>query len=121
VIDRNSPFINGDGEQSRDFTYVRNVVQINLLALFSDNPDAVNQVYNVALGERITINQMWQYLKSLENSDIEAVYRQARQGDVRDSLADISKAKRLLGYHPEVNVYDGLKLAFKWYKENLFQ
>ena len=121
VIDQVPPFINGDGEQSRDFTYVRNVVQINQLALFTDNPNAVNQVYNVALGERITINQMWQFLKSLENSDIDAVYRQARQGDVRDSLADISKAKQLLGYNPEINVFEGLKLAFNWYKKNLFQ
>lgn len=121
VIDQIQPFINGDGEQSRDFTYVRNVVQINQLALFTDNPNAVNQVYNVALGERITINQMWHFLKSLENSDIDAVYRQARQGDVRDSLADISKAKQLLGYNPEINVFEGLKLAFNWYKKNLFQ
>lgn len=121
VIDQVPPFINGDGEQSRDFTYVRNVVQINQLALFTDNPNAVNQVYNVALGERITINQMWHFLKSLENSDIDAVYRQARQGDVRDSLADISKAKQLLGYNPEINVFEGLKLAFNWYKKNLFQ
>lgn len=121
VIDQIPPFINGDGEQSRDFTYVRNVVQINQLALFTDNPNAVNQVYNVALGERITINQMWHFLKSLENSDIDAVYRQARQGDVRDSLADISKAKQLLGYNPEINVFEGLKLAFNWYKKNLFQ
>jgi UDP-N-acetylglucosamine 4-epimerase len=90
------------------------------LALFTDNPNAVNQVYNVALGERITINQMWQFLKSLENSDIDAVYRQARQGDVRDSLADISKAKQLLGYNPEINVFEGLKLAFKWYKRKCF-
>ena len=121
VIDQIPPFINGDGEQSRDFTYVRNVVQINQLALFTDSPNAVNQVYNVALGERITINQMWHFLKSLENSDIDAVYRQARQGDVRDSLADISKAKQLLGYNPEINVFEGLKLAFNWYKKNLFQ
>lgn len=121
VIDQVPPFINGDGEQSRDFTYVRNVVQINQLALFTDSPNAVNQVYNVALGERITINQMWHFLKSLENSDIDAVYRQARQGDVRDSLADISKAKQLLGYNPEINVFEGLKLAFNWYKKNLFQ
>ncbi|HMT76415.1 MAG TPA: SDR family oxidoreductase [Saprospiraceae bacterium] len=121
VIDQIPPFINGDGEQSRDFTYVLNVVQINQLALFTDNPNAVNQVYNVALGERITINQMWHFLKSLENSDIDAVYRQARQGDVRDSLADISKAKQLLGYNPEINVFEGLKLAFNWYKKNLFQ
>lgn len=121
VIDQIQPFINGDGEQSRDFTYVLNVVQINQLALFTDNPNAVNQVYNVALGERITINQMWHFLKSLENSDIDAVYRQARQGDVRDSLADISKAKQLLGYNPEINVFEGLKLAFNWYKKNLFQ
>lgn len=120
VIQNNAPYINGDGEQSRDFTYIDNVVQINKLALFTENIDAVNQVYNVAVGDRITINEMWEILRSLGGSELQAIHRQPLPGDVRDSLADISKARALLGYDPKIHVREGLELAFDWYKNNLF-
>lgn len=116
IIDQVAPFINGDGEQSRDFTYIENVVQINLLALFTENKEAINQVYNVALGENITINAMWDTLKEIGQSTLKANHREARQGDVRASLADISKAKSLLHYDPKVKVREGLRRTFEWYK-----
>lgn len=118
AIDQSSPYINGDGLQSRDFTYIDNVVDMNIRALLTDNPAALNQVYNVACGERITVNEMWQFIKEISGTHIEAIYRGARQGDIRDSLADITKGKELLGYIPSVRVRDGLKLAFEWYKKN---
>jgi len=120
VIQDEAPYINGDGEQSRDFTYIDNVIQANKLALFTENTEAVNQVYNVAVGDRITINEMWDVLRKLGNSELEAIHRDPRSGDVRDSLADISKARTLLGYDPKIQVREGLELAFDWYKNNLF-
>lgn len=120
VIDNKAPYINGDGNQSRDFTYIDNVIQANRLALFTDNPEAVNQVYNVAVGDRITVNEMWEVLSKLGDSNLKPIHREPRQGDVRDSLADISKARDLLGYDPKIHVKEGLALAFDWYKNNLF-
>lgn len=119
------PVINGDGEYSRDFTYVDNVVQANQLALLADNPAAVNQVYNVAFGERTTLNQLFAYLREdLSEFDpgiagIEPEYGPNRTGDIPHSLADIGKAKTLLGYAPEFSVKQGLKQAAKWYFDHL--
>ncbi len=118
-------YINGDGETSRDFCYIENVVQINLLAALSENPQAVNQVYNVAVGERTTLNELYSYLRDNLQQEYphlvgsEPVYRDFRAGDVRHSLADISKAKDLLGYAPNYTAKDGLKLAMGWYKNNI--
>ncbi|WP_274475895.1 SDR family oxidoreductase [Mangrovimonas aestuarii] len=112
--DGESPTINGDGEQTRDFTFVANAVQANIKACFA-NKDAANQVFNVACGERISVNQLWQSLKSAAASDMEAAYGPPRQGDVRDSLADISKAERLLGYQPEYTVDQGLRLTWEMF------
>lgn len=117
IIDHVAPYINGDGEQSRDFTFIENVVQINLAALFTDNKEAVNHVYNVAVGENITINEMWKYLKGIGGSTLDAIHREPRMGDVRASLADISKARTLLNYDPKISVREGLKIAFEWYRD----
>ncbi len=115
AIENETPFINGDGSYSRDFTYVENAVQANLLALFTENEQAVNQVYNVALGERTTLKELWQNIKEITGSSAIARHRENRVGDIPHSLADISKARTLLGYNPKVKVKQGLALAFNWY------
>jgi len=113
-----SPFINGDGEQSRDFTYVENAVQANIRAMFTQNDGAVGHVYNVACGERFTINELFYAIRDLVGGDVEPTYRETRNGDVRDSLADISKAKAFLGYEPQVTMRQGMKPTLAWFKEN---
>lgn len=109
--DNKSPKINGDGGQTRDFTFIDNVVQANVKGLFAPKA-AGNQVYNVACGERIDINYLWDSLKTAANSKLEPIYGPERQGDVRDSLANISKAKELLGYSPQYTVREGLKITW---------
>ena len=117
--------INGDGETSRDFCFIENVVQANILAATTNNLEAVNQVYNIAVGERTTLNQLFNYLQSglrkRESSlpETKPVYADFRPADVRHSLADISKAQRLLGYAPEYSTKHGLELAMDWYRKNL--
>ncbi|MCF8464122.1 MAG: SDR family oxidoreductase [Flavobacteriales bacterium] len=113
-----SPFINGDGEQSRDFTFVENAVQANIRGMFSQVPGAAGKVYNIGIGERTTINQLYFDLKDLVGSEINPTYRAPRKGDVQDSLADISKAKAYLGYNPQVSIKDGLEVTLKWFAEN---
>ena len=103
--------INGDGEQTRDFTFVDNVVQANVKGFFASK-EAKNEVFNVACGERITINYLWDSLRVAAGSELKAIYGPPRQGDVRDSLADISKAERLLGYKPQYTVREGLKITW---------
>ena len=121
LINRESPVINGDGEYSRDFTYIDNVVQMNLLALATTNPKAVNQVYNTAFGERTTLNQLVEYLKEFlaekdgEIRNIPVIHGPNRFGDIPHSLASIEKAKALLGYAPQYSMKDGLKEAVRWY------
>lgn len=106
------PYINGDGSQSRDFTYVENAVQANIRALFATKPDALGQVYNIAVGERYTINELYDNIAELlQCTHIKAQYRQARAGDIAHSLADISKAKTLLGYEPTFSFKAGLALT----------
>jgi len=125
LINHSSPVINGDGEYSRDFTYIKNVVQINLLALTTDNNESINTVYNTAYGERATLNQLVSYLKEYlgeydpEINNIEIEYGPNRQGDIPHSLASIDKARRLLGYKPEYNLQEGLKEAIDWYWNNI--
>lgn len=109
--DNVSPKINGDGGQTRDFTFIDNVVQANVKGMFASK-EAGNQVYNVACGERIDINYLWDSLKAAANSQLEAQYGPERQGDVRDSLADISKAHELLNYSPRYTVREGLKITW---------
>jgi len=112
-------FINGDGETSRDFNFIENAVQANILAATADN-EAKNEVYNVAVGGRTTLNTLFGYIKDTLNTngvsyDKEAVYRDFRAGDVRHSQADISKIKNALGYEPEFNIFQGIEKAMPWY------
>lgn len=120
-----SPIINGDGEFSRDFTYIDNVLHMNMLAMITNNPNAVNQVYNTAFGERTTLNQLVGNLKEFlsefdsEIANVEILYGPNRIGDIPHSLACIDKAKTLLKYHPRFSMRDGLKEAVKWYWDNI--
>jgi len=117
LLQSKSPVINGDGSHSRDFTFVDNAVNANILALFTENTAALNQVYNIACGEQTSLLQLFQYLREAAGTDLQPTHGPERKGDVRHSLADISKAKTLLGYEVKVNVQDGLKKTFDWYKE----
>ena len=120
-----SPVINGDGNYSRDFTYIDNVIQMNELAMTTQNPDAVNTVFNTAYGDRNTLNDLVGYLKeylSIYNPKIAEVaieYGPNRAGDIPHSLASIEKAKTLLGYDPQFSLQEGLKEAVDWYWEHL--
>jgi UDP-N-acetylglucosamine 4-epimerase len=113
--DAASPKINGDGEQTRDFTFIDNVVQANVKGFFASEK-AKNQVFNVACGERITINYLWESLKIAAQSKVNPIYGPNRQGDVRDSLANIDKATSLLGYEPQFTVREGLKITWDYFK-----
>lgn len=121
LLKHESPVINGDGEYSRDFTYIDNVLQANLLALETSSSEALNTVYNVAYGERTTLNQLVAYLKEFLSeydssiADIEVIHGPNRAGDIPHSLASIDKARKLLGYDPRYNMREGLKEAVKWY------
>jgi UDP-N-acetylglucosamine 4-epimerase len=114
-------YINGDGETSRDFCFIANAVQANLLAATATKPEAVNQIYNVAVGDRTTLNELYTEIKVnlLLNyphlQDAQPVYRDFRAGDVRHSLADISKAQTQLGYGPTHRIAEGVSLAMPWY------
>ncbi|MET0065656.1 MAG: SDR family oxidoreductase [Candidatus Thiodiazotropha sp.] len=125
MIDKEDVFINGDGETSRDFCYIDNAVQANLLAATTENPEATNQVYNVAVGDRTSLNQLFTKIRDIlaEDfaylSDISPVYREFRPGDVRHSLANIEKAQQLLGYQPTHNIDQGLAEAMSWYVNDL--
>lgn len=120
-----SPKINGDGNYSRDFTYIDNVIQMNELAMTTTNPDAINTVYNTAYGDRNTLNNLMEYLKDFLSefdskiATVEAIYGPNRAGDIPHSLASIVKAKTLLGYKPKYSMQEGLKESVKWYWENL--
>jgi UDP-N-acetylglucosamine 4-epimerase len=120
-----SPVINGDGNFSRDFTYIDNVVQMNELAMLNSNLDANNTVYNTAYGDRTTLNELINYLKEFlgeldsKIKDVEIIHGPNRQGDIPHSLASIEKAKKMLGYSPKFNIKDGLREAVRWYWENL--
>ena len=120
-----SPVVNGDGEYSRDFTYIDNVIQANILCMLTENKEAINTVYNVAFGERNTLNDLIYYLKeSLAKydskiKDIEILYGPKRVGDIPHSLASVDKAKKLLNYSPQYSLQGGLEEAVSWYWKNL--
>ncbi|NCB85682.1 MAG: SDR family oxidoreductase [Bacteroidia bacterium] len=124
-MNHESPTINGDGENSRDFTYIDNVVLMNKLAMTTTNPEAVNQIYNTAFGDRTTLTQLVTMLKDIlsgydpEIADVAITYGPERKGDIPHSLASIEKAKQLLGYNPQFSMQEGLKEAVKWYYTNL--
>jgi UDP-N-acetylglucosamine 4-epimerase len=120
-----SPQINGDGNYSRDFTYIDNVIQMNELAMLTQNPQAVNTIYNTACGDRNTLNDLVGNLKAFltaynpKIATVPVVYGPNRAGDIPHSLASIDKAKTLLGYDPKFSMQEGLKVAVQWYWENL--
>jgi len=124
-MNHESPIINGDGNYSRDFTYIDNVIQMNELAMTCQNAEAINTVYNTAFGDRNTLNDLVRYLKEYLSDfdpkikDVPVVYGENRVGDIPHSLASIEKAKRNLGYNPKYSLQDGLKEAVEWYWNNL--
>ena len=117
-IMKNTPvYINGDGEQTRDFTFVENAVQINIKGMLSTNEAAFNQVYNVAVGESCTVNYLYEACKSALQANTAPTYRAPRAGDIRDSLADVSLAHQLLDYTPQKRFEDGLQQTISYFKE----
>lgn len=125
LMKHESPVINGNGNYSRDFTYIDNVIQMNELAMLTDNPKAINTVFNTAFGESTTLNYLISILKTelskfdSEIANVEIKYGPNRAGDIPHSLANIDKAKDILGYNPKYSLSDGLEQAVKWYWENL--
>lgn len=125
LINNESPIINGDGNYSRDFTYIDNVIQMNELAIETKNTEAINTIYNTAFGERTTLNEMVHYLKEYLSqydaaiSNVKIIYGEKRNGDIPHSLASIEKAKKLLNYNPKYSFKEGLKESINWYWENL--
>ncbi len=120
-----SPIINGDGNHSRDFTYIDNVIQMNELAMNTQNPEAINSVYNTAYGKKTSLNQLVQLLKEnliIHDPKIESIvviHGPDRMGDIRHSLASIEKAKEKLGYNPKFSIEEGIRESVRWYFENL--
>ncbi|MDC3301462.1 SDR family oxidoreductase [Flavobacteriaceae bacterium] len=125
LMSKESPVINGDGNYSRDFTYIDNVIQANLLSLVTNNEKAINTVYNVAYGDKNTLNDLMSYIKEYlsefdsEIKGVKIIYGPKRRGDIPHSHASIEKAKELLNYNPQFSLSEGLKEAVKWYWKNL--
>jgi UDP-N-acetylglucosamine 4-epimerase len=129
VVNNESPYIDGDGEQTRDFTFVENAVQANIKAFFAEKKEALNQIYNIAVGERVSVNQLFEVIKKCNSSNLseaksasgglKPTHRETRAGDIRNSLADISKARELIGYNPSVKMKEGLKITMDWFINNL--
>ncbi|HMR19218.1 MAG TPA: NAD-dependent epimerase/dehydratase family protein, partial [Sphingobacterium sp.] len=125
LMKHESPTINGTGDYSRDFTYIDNVIQMNERAMLTDDPEAVNTVYNTAVGDRTTLNELVDYLKEFlsaydpEIANVAIVHGPNRQGDIPHSLASVDKARQLLGYEPTHAIREGLQEAVKWYWDNL--
>ena len=124
-MNHESPVINGDGTYSRDFTYIDNVIQMNVLAITTENEAALNQVYNTAVGDRTTLVELVNYLKKYltefdpEISRVNVIHGANRKGDIPHSLASVDKAKELLNYTPKFNIKQGLKESIYWYVKNL--
>jgi UDP-N-acetylglucosamine/UDP-N-acetylgalactosamine 4-epimerase len=117
ILDKERPVINGDGSHSRDFTYVENAVQANILALFTENTEGLNQIYNVACGERTSLTQLWQLFLNISNTSIEPIFGEERKGDVKNSLASIDKIKSNLGYEVKVSIKEGLRKTLQAQKD----
>jgi UDP-N-acetylglucosamine/UDP-N-acetylgalactosamine 4-epimerase len=117
IINRTPVYINGDGEQTRDFTFADNAVQVNIKGMLTDDEAALGKVYNVAVGEKFSVNYLYNAVREYLGSDFEATYREERAGDVRHSLADISLAENLLGYKPVKRFEDGLKETIEYFKQ----
>lgn len=119
LLHNEAPGINGDGNQTRDFTFVANAVQANVKAMFSEKTATKGEIYNIAVGERISLNELILLLSKLTKKEIKPSYRSERPGDVRDSLADINKAKQILGYEPSVRIEEGLQHTLSWFNAYL--
>jgi len=114
IVEGESPTINGDGEQTRDFTFVENAVQANIKGMFADKK-AGNEVYNIACGDRVSLNTLWDVLQEVSSKKIKAIYGPDRLGDVKDSLANIDKAANFIKYNPLFDINKGLKITYKWF------
>ena len=119
IINKTPVYINGDGKQTRDFTFVENAVQVNIKGMLTQNKEAINKVYNVGTGENYSVNYLYDSIKEYFKSSHQPIYREPREGDVVNSLANISLAQRLLGYQPAIKVEDGLKDTIEYFK-NLY-
>ena len=118
LLHNEAPVLNGDGEQTRDFTFVANAVQANIKAMFAENINTNGDVFNIAVSERISLKQLVDVLRKLTGSSIQPAFREERAGDIRDSLADITKAKNSLDYDPQIKIEEGLKYTLEWFKTN---
>ena len=116
LLNDQSPALNGDGEQTRDFTFVENAVQANIKAMFTEQIKMQGAIFNIAVGERVSLNQLIEILKKLIGTSVKQTYKDERPGDIRDSLADISKAKTNIGYDPQIKIEEGLKRTLNWFK-----
>lgn len=119
LLNNQSPTIFGDGNNTRDFTYVENVIQANLLAAFTENKSAINQVYNIAYGATTSLNKLFELIATELSSGIKVMYGDKRPGEIKDSFASIKKAKNLLQYKPLISLEEGIKKTLTWYKNNL--
>lgn len=117
ALKNEAPFINGDGEHSRDFTFIENVVQANIRSLFAEGITK-HEVINIAFGQRTTLNQLWERINEIVGINLAANYRPDRKGDVKHSLASVDKAKKIIGYQPMISVLDGLQVTVEWYKRS---
>ncbi len=121
LLSGKSPVIHGEGDQSRDFTYIDNVVQANIKALFTKDERALGEMFNVAFGESTSVLDLFKMLKAAISSNVEPTFTAPRAGDVKDSLADISKAKELLGYNPTITINEGLTHTIQWFEKKYFK
>ncbi len=118
ILKGDQPTIFGDGTQTRDFTYIDNVLQMNIKALSTDNKDAFNRYYNVACGATTSLNRVYDILAACAKTEIRPIYGESRQGDIKDSLANIELVKRYVDYNPEIKIEEGLIKTFEWFKAN---
>lgn len=118
ISEEKAPVIFGDGEQTRDFTFVENAVQANIKAVFAPET-ALGQVYNIAVGESTSLNQLFYLLTAIASSTLTPAYVQERSGDIRNSLADISKARQRMDYQPAIKIKEGLRITWKWFEKNI--
>jgi UDP-N-acetylglucosamine/UDP-N-acetylgalactosamine 4-epimerase len=118
ILNKKKSVLYGDGSNRRDFTYIDNVVHANLLAAFTENKEALNQVYNIAYGATKSVSSLFEQIRSEMKSDLTAENKPPRIGEIKDSFASIEKAKQLLGYDPKIDLEDGIKKTIDWYKNN---
>jgi UDP-N-acetylglucosamine/UDP-N-acetylgalactosamine 4-epimerase len=117
ILRNEPPFINGDGTHSRDFTFVENAVEANIRALFCNLANCSGEVFNVALGEQTSVNDLFSIIRDTAGSSLQPKYRDERPGDVKHSLADIQKAASIMGYQPSIDIRKGLEITFNWFKK----